>query len=81
MNRRPPSLVWKEPPPITRGRPSRLQPIVEALQARPGEWAMVAANRPRHAANTMTQRLKKLGCEATQRTNGEGTEVYARWPT
>lgn len=55
--------------------------IVEQLQQRPGEWALVREFAHSHSTTTWRQR----GCEATSRTvrrNGlRGYDIYARWPT
>ncbi len=69
------------PPPLRHQPPSTvLMPIVEALKARPGEWAKVRDGVPHGTASVYQQRLKAKGCEVKTRTAPTGRDVWARWP-
>lgn len=69
-----------ELPPSQRGRSTVIVPIIEALKARPGEWALVYETPTTNSAAPVVARLKKHGADATQRKSDNGAAVWARWP-
>lgn len=75
-------FVDELPPIILPGRPSTIDPYVEALKERPGQWALVH-RRPKTTKNAFGGRasnLKKRGAQVAQRTVGDEVHLYARWP-
>jgi hypothetical protein len=69
-------LPAKHPTGGNRGQ-GRIQLAVLELQKRPGQWAKVgeAIKHRTQAAN-----WRSHGCETTTRKNGDGCDLYARWP-
>lgn len=67
-----PVLAWETPPSAGVGRPShgRYEEIVKALQAKPGEWAVIqVAPKDKNSRLSGPQKqLKTLGAEAMTRT-------------
>lgn len=74
-------IEWKEPP--SRGThlvgKGKLQVLVAGLKKRPGAWA-VAGRYSITSGTSSGVRLRRLGCEVTQRTEGSYIVLYARWP-
>lgn len=73
-------IVWEEPPKSGRGVP-KVARFIEALQSRPGVWALYPTTF-KNASSPCSLRadLKRAGCEATARTQPDGTaRLYARW--
>lgn len=73
-------IDWAEPPAVSRGaRPSKFDPVIEALKEKPGEWALVLED-----VNSASARVFiKKGCEITTRSTGKNdgkVNVYARFP-
>jgi hypothetical protein len=82
-------LRWEDPPPHGNTKPkpeSKYDPIVDALRARPREWAVVYESTP-GSAGAMTHRIKSgwgpfnpAGAfEAVCRKGVDKTVVYARY--
>lgn len=74
-------IKWETPAAAASGpgSKSRYAGIVEQLQARPGQWAVVSEN----ASPTITRYLRdRYGLEAMSRgvKNGRAEKIYARWP-
>lgn len=68
---------WKEPPMDNRGRPSIRRSIIDRLQTKPGQWALVAIRKD----PSFSTPLKSNGCETTTRKRADGQyDIYARWP-
>lgn len=71
-------IQFQDPPPKTYpGRAKEVMEAVEALKLRPGQWALV--RRAGDKGGTPST-WRRLGCEITTRQNGDGVDVYARWP-
>ncbi len=72
-------ITWQTPPTPKRG-PHSLDPILEALRANPGRWALVSTSDRR--PNGRQQYLKNhYGFEATSRVLPDGSfALYARAP-
>ena len=72
-----PEIKWESPAPKLGERGWRT-PYVAVLKENPGEWALMEE----HAKSATNLSLwKRLGCEATSRSNGDDTfRIYARWP-
>jgi hypothetical protein len=68
--------VWEEPPAPARG-PSALKRrrMLEQLQARPGQWALVE-----QGPGNNEKAWRRLGCEVARRTRAGVSKVWARWP-
>lgn len=72
------SLEFREPKQI--GRLS-YDKIMEELQARPGEWAVVDSGATHNALSSPASTLADRGCEVKRRTVAPGVvELFARWP-
>ena len=71
-------MQWKNPPAITH-RERMEEEVIPQLKTRPGVWALVEERQPNPEHRTM---WKDLGCDCTtrRRTDGEGYDIYARWP-
>lgn len=78
----PAGLVFEAPPATAtpkRVKGAKRQAVVDALKARPGEWARVKQNLK---YTTETTEWRKLGCEV-RAAKPEGSDLYsiwARWP-
>ena len=67
--------------PVTRhgrGRETEINATVDALRARPGEWAIV--NTVSSGGARARTPWSKRGCEVTLRAIDGGFHVWARWP-
>lgn len=73
-------IIWQDPPRSGAGiRSAMATDFVAILRQNPGKWAIKRT--ARYADAEMQRTLKKLGCEAVNRSNGDGTyTLYARWP-
>lgn len=73
-------IIWQDPPPTKQheGTPGRVGRMVDALKARPGEWAKDPNPQFR---NTQTVRKHRYpGTEWTARKRPDGQwDVYGRW--
>lgn len=70
-------IRWGAPPPPKRST-GHTDLVLEQLQSRPGEWAVVAVvkNNGHHV-----QAWRRRGCESVSRKTVDGdVEIYARWP-
>lgn len=65
---------------VGRGAPKVYEVIAEKLRAQPGQWAEVRRFENGRSAFVGARILKRLGCEATTRGDGEARIIYARWP-
>lgn len=65
-------------------RPSaKIDAFVDALKARPGEWAIWKTYQGHDAKGSAgrSRPLRVRGCEIAARSNGAGTvTIYVRWP-
>jgi hypothetical protein len=81
-----PEIVWEDPSPAANGHgPGGVgvwQAFVAELRKHPGKWAVAYPDAEYGAkCSPLGSRLRKLGCEATQRKRADGTyTLYARWP-
>jgi hypothetical protein len=67
---------WENPPPV-----HRWVPIVEALQERPGEWALIAEGLGAKQAENWRCALRDRGVEIAVRKISEvGSSVWGRFP-
>lgn len=67
-------IRWEDPPPAR-----RWGTVVDALRARPGQWAVVATVDTLARASSLAQMFrKKSGIESVQRKVGDEWRVYAR---
>lgn len=78
----PDELIWKEPPPDSRGpRAGTSARILAQLKAHPGEWALVATGASINALGGFRPQFKHAGCEVMGRTAPDGTgQLFARFP-
>lgn len=68
-------------PPETSRRRSKWKKVADELKTRPGVWAIVHEYSAAGGGSGPCTSLKRQGCEAVTRTNGDGTSsVWARWP-
>lgn len=68
------------PPPKPTRAPWR-KPIIDALQERPGEWAIVKRADHWKKINPYASVLRQHGAEATcRRLSDNEIALYARWP-
>jgi hypothetical protein len=86
-------IRWEEPPPEhgnkRPAKPSKYQPIADALRGRPGEWAVVVENKAPGSAGNLVWRIKSgVGPFAPPRSfdakcigpaGGSSSKVYARY--
>lgn len=73
-------LTWTAPPPAKFGSryAARLNEIVDALKARPGDWALLGASKQTSGLGSAS--LRKRGCKIAVRTRPDGQyDIYARW--
>jgi hypothetical protein len=85
-------IRWEEPPPHGNNkpkRPSKYQPIADALRARPGKWAVVLEDTPTGSCGTFAFKVRTgYGPFAPERSfeaktvgpaAGRSAKVYARY--
>lgn len=85
-------IRWEEPPlkhGNARSRPSAHQPLVDALKARPGEWALIAEGKAPGSAGSLAHRIKTGGgpwgparsfeSRCVGPAGGTSSKVYARY--
>lgn len=70
-------IVWAEPPRTTK----KWGPVLDALRANPGRWALIAQN----VSHGQASYFKSKGFEVSSKTAELGykkgnADIYARWP-
>lgn len=74
-------LAWEDPPEVKRGqRPSKYQPIIDSVKAKPNTWALVMENVNAASAKVFTQH----GLKITTRSMGDKSgrvNVWAMFPS
>ncbi len=79
-------IQFRTPPlPVRRSamlRKEQTETAIEALTARPGEWAAIWSNLPSGSAHYYAKKLKDAGMDVTTRKNGSDNTrvVWARCP-
>ncbi len=71
-------ISWEDPSLRRGGRASEFYSIVEELKKNPGQWAVVAEDKP---TSTQTYLRKRYGLEVTCRgiKGSRAAKIYARW--
>lgn len=75
-------IKWVDLPPssVAQHRMGSRKKFVNALRARPGEWAQYQPGHPHSSAVTSAFKRDFPGVEATARHRSDGAwDVYARW--
>jgi len=74
-------LTWQDPPPSRGSRPGlygKWEQIVDSLNSRPGQWALIASTEDHGYGYYQS---KRLGLERAARKNPDGTwDIYMRAP-
>jgi hypothetical protein len=78
-----PDIEFVEGLPATRSNNWHVEDVIEKLQTRPGEWAIVERGETWNSVAPHSTRLRKRGAEAACRRISKEPSViglFARWP-
>lgn len=73
-------LTFVDELPSSRYRSPQVRDIIAQLQARAGQWAVIAREPHARRAGTVRRMWADRGCEAVTRKSGDEVLVYIRWP-
>lgn len=79
INFTPDAIVWGSPPPAPTRKSTMASRMKDALEARRGEWGVLARSDNRQRLDVHASKLRKLGAEATTRRLDDDTfALYGR---
>lgn len=72
-------LEWSEPPAVS-ARTRKWGAVIDELQARPGEWGLIARDVSEAECESARTYFYRFGCKTRRRKNGDKVSFWAMFP-